>query len=366
MTVFGPVYLMAFLFLFPQFACAQNPPGAAVFLNSVTLDDDTLRVHFIDIGGGLGVLIETPSGKHILIDGGKRGSADYADYVDHFVESETIDYLIVTHADDDHFHNMTKIITDYFVGEYWNTGYTSKKLMRLKRWPKFLTVTVPELVSFGAEDWTPIGDFVSAGEFETIDDNGTATTNDDVVVQYLNVDKQPPVVDPDSGRSFSESERRNNASLVFKVIYGNTSFLFTGDINGREKHDSNQEAIDSEEKELLDRHNTGNDAFDLKSTVLQVSHHGSDGSSSLPFLRAVDPEWAVIPAGNANGHPTRDAVARLKTVISPDSHILRTDKSGAAHFDADGDDDTSDATGDDNLVFVVKINGIDKIIRIKQ
>ena len=79
MTVFRPAYLMAFLLLFPQVASAQNPPGAAVFLNSVTLDDDTLRVHFIDIGGGLGVLIETPSGKHILIDGGKRGSAPAAD-----------------------------------------------------------------------------------------------------------------------------------------------------------------------------------------------------------------------------------------------------------------------------------------------
>jgi len=260
---------------------------------------------------------------------------------------------------------MTKIITDYFVGEYWYTGYTSKPLMKLKRWPRFLKITLPELVSFGAEDWSPIGEFVSAGEFEVIDDNGTPTETDDVVVQYLNVDKQPPTVDPDSGRSFSESERRNNASLVFKLIYGDTTFLFTGDINGRRKHDNDQEAVDSEEKELLDRHNTGNDAFNLESTVLQIAHHGSDGSSSLPFLRAVNPEWAVIPAGNAHGHPIKTALTRIKTVISPDSHILRTDESGSEAFDSKDKDTTSDPTGDDNLVFVVDQSGIDTIIRIK-
>ncbi len=108
--------------------------------------------------------------------------------------------------------------------------------------------TLPALIKDGAEDWSPIGEYVQAGELETIDDNGTAITNDDVVVQYLNVDQQPPLVDPDSGRTFSEGQRRNNASLVFKIIFGNTSFLITGDINGRKHSDDDQEAIDSEEK----------------------------------------------------------------------------------------------------------------------
>ena len=221
------------------------------------------------------------------------------------------------------------------------------------------------LVDVGAEDWSPIGDFVQAGELETIDDNGTGSTADDVVVQYLNVDQQPPSVDPDSSRSFSESERRNNASLVFKVIYGNTSFLFTGDINGREMGDTNSNAIDSEEKELLDRHNQNQNVFSLKATVLQVAHHGSDGSSSTAFLAAVDPDWAVVPAGNAHGHPTRPAMTRLKAAVSPDSHILRTDESGSESFASNGIDDTSDPTGDDNLIFVVDQSGIKKIHRVK-
>lgn len=334
-------------------------------LHTVSLDEDTLRVHFIDIGGGLAVLIETPGGKHMLIDGGKKGKDDYETYLDHFIDNETVDYLVVTHADDDHFLNMAKVIEFFFVGEYWNTGYTSKKLMKLKRWPKFLNETLPALIEVGAEDWSPIGDFVQAGELETIDDNGTASEDDDVIVQYLNVDQQPPLIDPNSGRAFSESQQRNNASLVFKVIYGDTSFLFTGDINGRKMGDSNSNAIDSEEKELLDRHNQNEDIFSLKATVLQVAHHGSDGSSSAPFLAAVDPEWAVVPAGNAHGHPTKSAMTRLKAAVNPDSHILRTDESGSESFASNGNDNTSDPTGDDNIVFVVDEDGIDKILRIK-
>ncbi len=361
-----PVVAFAFLAC-SSLSVAQNPPGDAVALHTVSLDEDTLRVHFIDIGGGLAVLIETPGGKHMLIDGGKKGTDDYETYIDHFVDyqNEPIDYLVVTHADDDHFHNMTTIIEYFNVGEYWNTGYTSKKLMKLKRWPKFVNETLPALIAAGAEDWSPIGDFVQAGELETIDDNGTADEDDDVVIQYLNVDQQPPSVDPDSGRSFSESQQRNNASLVIKVIFGNTSFLFTGDINGREMGDSNSNAIDSEEKELLDRHNQNEDVFSLKATVLQVAHHGSDGSNSAPFLAAVDPEWAVVPAGNAHGHPTKPAMTRLKAAVNPDSHILRTDESGSESFASNGNDNTSDPTGDDNLVFVVDEDGIDKILRIK-
>ncbi len=331
---------------------AVDPPGQAVPLSGVSLDESTLRVHFIDIGGGMAALIETPGGKHILLDGGKKGKFEYEQYVDHFVGDNPIDILIVTHADDDHFFNLIGFIEEYDVGEYWNTGYTSKKLRKLKRWPRFLDI-IEDLEANGMENWTPLEDWVIACELETIDDRGTATTADDVAVQYLNVDKQPALVDPVSNRSFAESERRNNASLVFKLIYGKTSFLFTGDINGREKGDQDDEAIDSEERELLERHQQ-QEGCSLKATVLQVSHHGSDGSSSIPFLRAVDPTWAVIPVGNAHGHPDAPTLLRLDQVVAG-NHILRTD---------DGPDG-NDPTSDDNFVFVVNQNRISKIIRIK-
>ena len=75
--------VVAFAFpAYPTLSIAQNPPGNAVALHTVSLDEDTLRVHFIDIGGGLAVLIETPGGKHMLIDGGKKGKDDYETYLE--------------------------------------------------------------------------------------------------------------------------------------------------------------------------------------------------------------------------------------------------------------------------------------------
>ena len=333
--------------------CAQGPPTSTTALEDVQLDESTLRVHFVDVGGGLAALVETPGGLHILVDGGKKGGTDYDDYVANFLE-ERVDVLIVTHADDDHFFNLVGFIEDYEVGEYWNTGYTSRKLMRLKRWPRFLDETVPELESAGMVNWTPIGDFVAAGDWELLEGGETPAEADDIWVQYLNVDRQPDVVDPVSNRRFSESERRNNASLVFKIVYGDTSFLFTGDINGRERDDPDQNAIDSEERELLTNHET-DATYDLSATVLQVSHHGSDGSSSLPFLQAVNPEWAVVPAGNAHGHPHEPTLVRLRQVIGSDDHILRTDEGPEG----------ADPSGDDNLIFVVDETGIVQILRVR-
>ena len=55
----------------------------------------------------------------------------------------------------------------------------------------------------------------------------------------------------------------------------------------------------------------------------------------------------------------------LKTVIGPDSHILRTDESGSESVTSNGNDDTSDSTGDDNLIFVVDTNRTVQILRVK-
>jgi hypothetical protein len=78
-------------------ALGADPPGAAVALDSVTLDATKLRVHFIDVGPGLAVLIETPNDrKHVFIDGGKWGLADMQVYVEHFVPTASpIDTAIV-------------------------------------------------------------------------------------------------------------------------------------------------------------------------------------------------------------------------------------------------------------------------------
>ena len=106
----------------------------------------------------------------------------------------------------------------------------------------------------------------------------------------------------------------NDESLVFEVNYKNRSILFPGDISRRKEY------------ELL--------LFGelLKSDILQVPHHGSRYSSSLEFLNAVDPEYAVISCGKDNfyGHPAIETLIRLSET---GSQIERTDQSGAVIFE---------------------------------
>lgn len=113
------------------------------------------------------------------------------------------------------------------------------------------------------------------------------------------------------------AEDSNDNSIVLKVSFGATSFLFTGD------------AERAEEQDLL------NSGVNLQSTVLKVGHHGSDTSTSYPFLRAVAPQYAVISvgAGNSYGHPTEAVLSRLR-----DAGVttFRTDMQGEITAVSDG------------------------------
>jgi competence protein ComEC len=115
----------------------------------------------------------------------------------------------------------------------------------------------------------------------------------------------------------SESSEQNNNSLVLRIVYGETSFLFTGD------------AEREEEQEIL---NTG---YELASTVLKVGHHGSDTSTTYPFLREVAPQYAVISVGakNSYGHPSEDTLSRLRDA---DVTVYRTDMQGDIICTSDG------------------------------
>lgn len=109
----------------------------------------------------------------------------------------------------------------------------------------------------------------------------------------------------------------NDTSIVMKVVYGETSFLFTGD------------AERTAEADILDA------GYDLSATVLKVGHHGSDTSTSYPFLREIMPKYAVIQVGkdNSYGHPTEDTLSRLRDA---DVKVYRNDLQGTIICSSDG------------------------------
>ena len=109
----------------------------------------------------------------------------------------------------------------------------------------------------------------------------------------------------------------NESSVVLRVVFGKTAFLFTGDA-GRES-----------EEEMLASKET------LSADVLKVGHHGSRGSTTYPFLREVFPEYAVIQcgAGNDYGHPHEETMSRLSDAGVT---VYRTDVQGTVVVQSDG------------------------------
>ena len=112
-------------------------------------------------------------------------------------------------------------------------------------------------------------------------------------------------------------EDSNDTSIVMKVVYGETSFLFTGD------------ATRIAEADILDA------GYDLSATVLKVGHHGSDTSTSYPFLREVMPKYAIISVGKDNeyGHPTDNTLSRLRDAGAA---VMRTDLHSTIICSSDG------------------------------
>lgn len=323
--------------------------------------DRSLTVHFIDVGGGDTILIDTPSNMKIMIDGGWHyndrytASAEYDAYLDEFLGDDDVDLLIISHADYDHVAGLQRLVEADRVRQIWYTGYHHDDLSQT--WDDLLEKIqeTDELLFV-----SPITDYFGLGSTIRFDDSGTYKKSDDVVLTLINAKRSLGSTAYGSTRTLNEGKRRNSSSLVVRLDYGNTSFLFTGDTNGRNRDSDDQSECDDQEL-FMARNNDNSEnplCGKLDCTVLKVAHHGSNGSSSLRFLRAVKPEWAVISAGVQNEHPHDSVLERLKypDVGLDDEHILRTDDG-----DPSGHSGTEANLGDECYQFLVDPTGIVKI-----
>lgn len=247
--------------------------------------DGVMRVSFVNVGQGDCELIEC-GGTNILIDGGE---AINADFVIDFIKSrgiEKLDYYFVSHPHSDHMGAASRIIDSIPIDKFVTTDFselnmpTSKvfenMLDSLEKQPNCEVITVKA------------GDVFDAGKLK------------------LNI------LAP-----FEETADYNNMSIVLRVDYGSTRFLFTGD------------AEKEVEKQMLEN------GSDLKSDVLKVGHHGSKTSTSAEFIKAVSPQIAVISCGSGNsyGHPHKETTELLKRCGVT---YFRTDEQGTVTVYSNG------------------------------
>ena len=320
--------------------------------------NETLQIHFIDVGGGDGILIDTPAGKKILIDGGwsykDRGIAryEYRAYLAEFLGSDTVDLMVVSHPDYDHFAGLQEVLETRTVRQVWSNGYEHDELSNA--WGYFLDAIEEQ------EDTrllAPLTDYFELGSVIRVDDAGTFDAQDDLVLTLINSQQSLPSTAYGSSppRSMDEGQRRNSCSIVLRLDYGETSVLLTGDTNGRKK-DAPASACDDQELFMVrNNENEANPLFGLLDCdILKVAHHGSDGSSSLRFLQAVTPDWAIASAGVHYGHPTDGVLDRLSdtTVGLQPGRILRTD-----YLDPDTGANSQNL-GDDCYRFYIDTQGV--------
>lgn len=256
-----------------------------VFLFSINCAIAELQVHFLDVGQADAALVLCDNAT-MLIDGGNKGDSSliYAYLKKHNVTH--LDYIIATHAHEDHVGGLAGALNFATVGIAYCpvTEYDTKAFANFKKYleKQNVEITIP-----------------SAGDSFTL---GSASIEILAPINY-------------------EQSNHNNLSIVLKIVYGNTSFLFTGD------------AEREEEYEILDA------GYDLKSTLLKVSHHGSDTSTTYPFLREVMPNYAIISVGKNNtyGHPTEATLSKLRDA---DVMVYRTDLNGTIICKSDGENIT--------------------------
>ncbi|HBG7782743.1 TPA: MBL fold metallo-hydrolase [Clostridioides difficile] len=242
-----------------------------------------LSIHMIDVGQGDSILVQTPTNKNILIDGGDEDSENIIISYLRQKRIKTIDIIIATHPDSDHIGSLDKIIKKFNV----NSIYMPEQSTDSEAYQNLINSCTDKNLSI---------QHLYKNDVLNIDNN-------------INIYVLSP--------SYIQEESNLN-SIVFKLTFNDNSFLFMGD------------AEEENEKEILHSFKLNNINF------IKIGHHGSNSSSSLEFIKKISPDIAAISCGYKNqyGHPHREVINNLKQ-----NHvsIYRTDRIGDIVFYSDGE-----------------------------
>ena len=258
-------------------SCAVSSPKQI----ELDADNNTLLVHFIDVGQGDSILLES-RGEFVLIDAGEK---EYGSDVVKYIENRgagSLKYIIATHPHSDHIGGMEKVINS-IDAENFITAETDQS----------------------TRTWLRVLDAVDKHDLNYIDAEPGST--------YSFGEASFTILAPLG----SDYGGYNDYSVVTMVNCGSVRFLLAGD------------AEKQSEKEMLAS------GVDLHADVLKLGHHGSSTSSTANFLKAVDPTYAIISCGKDNdyGHPHQETIKKLNLLGCT---YYRTDELGTIVASTDG------------------------------
>jgi competence protein ComEC len=276
-------------------AAAGDPAGAADDKSKETGKEGRLDVHFIDVGQADAALLTDGKGA-VLIDGGNAMDGPLVVSCIKNAGVKKLDLVIGTHPHEDHIGGLSDVLKSV----------------------KASVITLPNKRS-GTAAWRNLLSAIKSAGVKRV----TAKAGDEYDIGDMHI----VLVAPVKTYKGDSSEDLNNMSVICKVMYGDTSFLFTGD--------AEREA----ESDVLAS------GADISCDVLKVPHHGSGSSSSYVFLREANPKIAVISCGKDNdyGHPHEEVLSRYNDL---GAEVIRTDRLGTAVVSSDGKTVTADKKGD--------------------
>ena len=276
MTLFGLRWIFIF-FLFVSCLFAWT--------NLLWQANNDLAVYFLDVGQGDAILIRAPTGRTILIDGGpgKNILSETATVLPFAVRS--LDLIMESHPDSDHVAGLPDVLQRYEVRGVIKPCIGSDN-------------SYDQALDRIAQEKSVKNICALAGQ--QIDLGGGA------VMEIIHAGSE-------------EGADTNASSIVARLTYGRTSFLFSGDTT-----------------EKVERYLEFTAAEKLPANVYKVSHHGSKESNEEGFIKRVDPEISIISVGadNRYGHPHQEVLNALE---KQGSIVLRTDQLGTITLESDGD-----------------------------
>lgn len=270
------------------FALMYDEYGNAILTNikdsnnetetSVKEEKDKLKIYYIDVGQADSILIQNEN-EFMLIDAGNNNDGPLLVKYFQSLNIKDFKYVVGTHPHEDHIGGLDDIITNFNIGTIYipdaiTTTKTFEDLLNSIE-KKNMTFTVPKT------------------------DSTFNLGKANVKVIYTGTD----------------TKDLNNTSIVLKLTFGNTNYLFTGD------------ATNTTEKKILNK--------DISADVLKVGHHGSNYSSTDNFLKKVNPKYAIISVGKNNiySHPATKTITKLNKL---NIKIYRTDELGTIILTSDG------------------------------
>jgi competence protein ComEC len=247
----------------------------------ITKEAGEMKVHFLDVGQGLSILVQS-DGQTMIYDGGDKSTSSFVVSYLQKQNVTTIDYLISSHYDSDHMAGLIGCLNAFDVKNVISSDYEHDS----KLYQSFIQTV--------ADKGLPMQHPAVGTEFSF----GSGS------FQIL----APATIDPNDS---------NKNSVAIKLTNGDNSFIFTGD------------AENTSEKAMSES------GIDLSCDVLVPGHHGSATATSWDFLQATVPEYAVISCGKDNqyGHPDKDVMDKLESM---DIQVYRTDKQGTIVAVSDG------------------------------